>query len=83
MLHLTGQQIIVFVRGAGVATWNYDVSGGPQIINNIITNNTGGTWGGGLFTGGYVHNDATLINNTICNNSATLGGAIYIGHDEL
>jgi len=69
-------------NGAGIVTWNPDVTGGPKIINNIITNNTGGTWGGGLFTGGLVSNAATLINNTICNNSATYGGAIFVGHSS-
>ena len=70
-----------FCKGAGVTVWNYDVTGGPQIINNIITDNSGGTWGGGLFLGGLVFNNATLINNTISNNSATLGGAVYVGHN--
>jgi hypothetical protein len=70
-------------KGAGIVTWNTELSytGGPQIINNIIKNNTGGTLGGGMFLGGLVSNSATLINNTINSNYATLGGAIYIGRD--
>ena len=67
--------------GAGLVIWNFDISGGPQIINNIIINNTGGTRGGGLFAGGYAFSTPILINNTICNNSATEGGSIYIGYD--
>jgi hypothetical protein len=67
--------------GAGLVIWNFDISGGPQIINNIIINNTGGTCGGGLFAGGYAFSTPILINNTICNNSATEGGSIYIGYD--
>ena len=68
-------------KGAGITIWNNDVIGGPYIINNIITNNTGGTWGGGVYTGGEIDNAAIFINNTICNDSATQGGAIYIGRD--
>jgi predicted GH43/DUF377 family glycosyl hydrolase len=68
-------------NGAGMAIWNYDVTGAPQLINNIISNNTGGTWGGGLFTGGLVSSAATLVNNTICDNSATEGGSIFIGYE--
>jgi hypothetical protein len=71
-------------NGAGIVTWNPELpyTGGPKIINNIITNNTGGTWGGGMFLGGLVSNSATLINNTICNDSATYGGAIFVGHSS-
>ena len=70
-------------NGAGIATWNPEITGGPQIINNTITNNSGGTWGGGLFLGGTLYNNATLINNTICNNSATYGGAVFIGWSSI
>lgn len=68
-------------RGAGMAIWNYDVSGGPQMVNNIIAHNAGGTWGGGVFAGGLVSNATIFINNTICSDSATYGGGIYIGYD--
>jgi hypothetical protein len=68
-------------RGAGINIWNYDNPGGPRIIKNVVAHNTGGTQGGGFFIGGLVGNSAKLLNNTICNNSAVLGGAVYIGHD--
>ena len=69
-------------NGAGIAIWNpmLPFTGGPKVINNIIVNNSGGTHGGGAFTGGFVSNSATFMNNTIYNNSATQGGAIYIGY---
>jgi hypothetical protein len=71
-------------NGAGISIWNPEMpfTGGPMVINNIITNNTGGTHGGGVFTGGFVSNSAILINNTICNNVATNGGAIYVGYNS-
>jgi hypothetical protein len=69
-------------RGAGINIWNFDNPGSPRIIKNVVAHNTGGTQGGGFFIGGLVENSATLINNTICNNNAIQGGAVYVGHDN-
>jgi hypothetical protein len=69
-------------RGAGINIWNFDNPGKPRIIKNVIAHNTGGTQGGGFFIGGLVHNSAALVNNTIYDNHAIQGGAVYIGHDN-
>jgi hypothetical protein len=69
-------------RGAGIVIWQKDDQGSPQLIKNVIAHNTGSTYGGGLYIGGHVNNSASLINNTICDNSAVQGGAIYIGWDD-
>jgi hypothetical protein len=65
--------------GAGLAIWNIDQTGNVSILKNIISHNSAGTYGGGLYVGGHVNNAPSIINNTICDNSATNGGAFYVG----
>jgi len=65
-------------KGAGIVLWGADFSPNPILYNNIIVNNTNGTYGGGLYIGGWGGvNTSTIINNTIYQNSATYGGAVY------
>ena len=63
--------------GAGVTLWSFAIPCSPYLNNNIIVNNTDAIHGGGIFTGGLHINQPHLVNNTISQNSASLGGAVY------
>jgi len=63
--------------GAGVTLWSYAIPCNPYLYNNIIVNNTDAIHGGGIFIGGLFMNQPLLVNNTVTQNSASLGGAIY------
>jgi hypothetical protein len=64
-------------NGAGVCLWSLNINCNPKIIKNIIVNNTNGNYGGGLYIGGNLDNTPEIINNTICDNYAAEGGAVY------
>jgi hypothetical protein len=68
-----------FCKGAGISIWSADFTSKPRLYNNIIVNNTNGNIGGGIFISGHgtYTNEPVLINNTISQNSAVLGGAVY------
>jgi N-acetylneuraminic acid mutarotase len=65
-------------KGAGITVWGAGFSSNPILYNNIIHNNINGTDGGGLYIGGWGGvNSPTIMNNTITQNSAMYGGAVY------
>lgn len=68
-----------FCKGAGISIWSYNTITQPILYNNIITNNTNGNLGGGIFIGGTGNftNSPVILHNTLTNNSAVFGGAIY------
>ncbi len=50
----------------------------PTILNNIITENTGNGYGGGIRCEGS-SSSPTIANNTITGNTARIGGGIFCG----
>jgi len=65
--------------GGGICLNSLGASGAPAVVtNNVIIGNTSGRNGGGVYT---YFNRSTIVNNTMTDNLAFLGGGLYSGQN--